>query len=344
MSAAGLMCASCGAVWMSESARELAERSEGCLRCGGRLLALDALTGSKEKSPAFAVTGFAGALGARIAARLARLGAKQRLLVHDDEQASGLDGEQAPGLDGAEVVRASHDDDRAMNRALAGIRTLFLASAKESPELVQQHVAALDAASAAGVERIVYLSFLAAAADATYTWARDHFQVEQHARATGISCTFLRPSPYIDLAPLLCSAEGVIRNPAADGRVARVTRDDVAEVAVIVLIEDEHGGHTYDLTGSEAHTMAEVARELELAAGRSISYVEETLEEAWASRSKDGGPDWEVEALVTCFAAIAAGELDLVSDTVDRLTGHQPQTLRGYLDEHPESCAHIVGA
>jgi hypothetical protein len=52
----------------------------------------------------------------------------------------------------------------------------------------------------------------------------------------------------------------------------------------------------------------------------------------------------EVEAWVTCFVAIAAGEMDIVSDTVARLTDHEAQTLHEYLSAHPESYQHIVPA
>jgi hypothetical protein len=39
-----------------------------------------------------------------------------------------------------------------------------------------------------------------------------------------------------------------------------------------------------------------------------------------------------------------SGELDTVSDTIARLTGNQPQTLRDYLHRHPESYRHLVAA
>lgn len=85
-------------------------------------------------------------------------------------------------------------------------------------------------------ERIVYVSILAAATNATFKAARDDFHTEERARATGASCTFLRPSLYFELLPTLCSAEGVIENSAGDGRVACVSHDDVADVAEVVVI------------------------------------------------------------------------------------------------------------
>ena len=298
MSTNSLLCTSCGAVWLSESAEKLRDQSQGCLRCGGMLLALDEpVAPPTSGSPLFAVTQAAGALGRRVAARLARLGVAQRLV----------------------------DDTGDMHRALTGVQTLFLVPAEELPDGLQQH-AAVDAAVDAGVERIVYVSVLSAAANATFSGARDDFQTEEHARASGMSCTFLRPSPYFDLLPTLCSAAGVIENPAGDGRVACVSQDDVADVAVVVLTEDDHNGRTYDVTGPVAQTMAEIAHELSLATGRPISYRARPLEQE------------------SIFAAIAAGEMDAVSDTVAKLTGHDPQTFSDYLRQHPESYEHMVVA
>ncbi len=75
--------------------------------------------------------------------------------------------------------------------------------------------------------------------------------------------------------------------------------------------------------------------------GREVAYVEETLEEARASRAPSGAPDWEIEGWVTSYAAIADGTLDVVTDTVVRLTGHEPMTLPEFLEAHPESWAHL---
>ena len=324
-------------MWLSESAEKVGEQSQGCLRCGGTLLALDEpVAPATSGKPLLAVTQAAGALGRRVADRLARLGFAQRLVVGDREG--------APRLAGAEVIEASYDDTGGMRRALAGVQTLLLVSAEASPDCLQQHVAAVDAAVDAGVERIVYVSVLSAAANATFKCARDDFQTEEHARATGVSCTFLRPSLYFDLLPTLCSADGVIENAAGDGRVACVSHDDVADVAVVALTGDDHDGRTYDVTGPVAQTMAEIAHELALATGRPISYSARTLEQERALLSGGGAADWEIEVAVSRFAAIAAGEMDVVSDTVATLTGHEPQTFSAYLRQHPESYEHIGAA
>jgi uncharacterized protein YbjT (DUF2867 family) len=284
----------------------------------------------------FGVTGATGAVGGRVAARLAELGYSQRLIVRDPDR--------APDLPGAEAAEASYDDPQAMQRALTGVRTFFMVSAGEAYDRLRQHVAVVDAAVAAGVQRIVYLSFIGAAPEATFTFARDHWWTEEYVRATGVRHTFLRDNLYQDMLPALVGNDGVIRGPAGDGRVGAVARDDIADVGVAVMLNDEHDGHTYDVTGPEAITLHQVAEELSRVTGHSITYHAETIEEAYASRASYRAPEWEVEGWVTSYLAIATREMDVVSDTVNKLTGHAPMRFADFLRKHPESYRHLLNS
>ena len=291
-----------------------------------------------------AVTAATGHLGRRIAARLAERGVAQRLVVRDPTR--------APRLPGADVVAAAYESD-AFSPAVRGVGTLVLISASEARNRVSLHTAAIDSAVAAGVRRIVYVSFLGAAADATFTFARDHWHTEEHLRRSGLPHTILRDSLYLDVLPYFATLaseasgsverDGVLRGPAGDGRVAAVARDDVADVAVAVACtdDDRHDGRTYDLTGPQPMTMGDVAAELSRAAGRPVTYHAETLEEAYASRAHYGAPDWEVAGWVTSYAAIATGEMNVVTDAVSTLAGHAPMSLSDFLRAYPESVAHL---
>src|SRR2546429_544558 len=220
--------------------------------------------------------------------------------------------------------QAPYGDGEAARRALDGVGTLFMVSGSEAPDRVDQHRTFVDAAVAAGVGRIVYLSFYGASPDATFTLARDHFATEEHIRASGVRFTFLRDNIYADFMPYLVGEDRVIRGPAGDGRVAAVAQADIAEVAAAVLREPgAHHGVTYALTGPEALTLHEIAAIL----GPDVRYHPETIEEAYASRATYGAPDWQVDAWVSTYTAIAAGELAGTTDTVERITGHRPLTL-----------------
>ena len=281
------------------------------------------------------VTGATGGLGGRVARRLADHGVPQRLLVRDAAR--------APDLERAEVATfGGYDDAEGFRRALEGVDTLFLVSAAEDRDRVALHRRMVDAVVSAGVGRIVYTSFVGAAPDCTFTFGRDHFHTEEHIKAAGVGRTFLRDNLYLDFIPGLSSAEGVIRGPAGDGRVAAVARDDIADVAVEVLVGEGHEGQAYDLTGAEAFTLAEAAEELSRVSGRLIRFEDETLEEARESRRPSGAADFEIEGWITSYAAIGAGDLEAVSDCVQRFLDRPPKRLGEWLRENPESYRHLL--
>jgi NAD(P)H dehydrogenase (quinone) len=281
-----------------------------------------------------AVTGATGEVGSRVAWRLAELGAIQRLVVRDPAR--------APDIAGAEVRRASsYGAAEEMRAALNGADTVFLIPAAESADRVEQHITAVDAAVAAGARRIVYLSFVAAAPDSTFTLGRHHWATEERVRASGVPFTFLRMNLYMDFLPRMISAKGVIAGPAGQGRLAAVLRDDVADAAAAVLTGDGHESRTYDLTGPEALTFTEIAERVSRATGRAVSFHDETLEEAYASRQGYGAPDWEVEGWVTSYTQVAAGDVEAVSEDVELLAGHPPVSLEDYLEANPDALQHV---
>jgi uncharacterized protein YbjT (DUF2867 family) len=292
-----------------------------------------------------AVTGVTGALGGRVLTRLAAAGSTDlRLVVRDAAR--------APVVPGTEVREnpGGYADGVGMRSALAGADTLFLVSAAEAEDRLQQHLTAVDAAAAAGISRIVYTSFLGASPDAVFTLARQHAATEAAIVATGLRATILRHGMYADFVPFFATVEdghdkdrAVIAAPAGDGRASFVSRDDLADVAAAVLLDDSSrlDDRTLEVTGPEALSLAEVADALSEVAGRPVTYRDQTVEEAWAARRPSGHPDWEIEGWVTSYLAIAAGELSAVTDVVPTATGHPARTVAGHLRAHPEDWAHL---
>ena len=280
------------------------------------------------------ITGASGVVGGRVARRLSDRGLPLRLVVRDPAR--------APDLPGAQVATASYADRESMIDAFTGISTLFLVSAHEAIDRLEQHKQAVEAAAAASVRKIVYLSFLGASPDATFVLARQHHFTEQHIKETGANFVFLRDALYTDYVPFLVGSDGVIRGPSGDGKTGFVTRDDVAEVAAAVLASSGHDGEAFELTGPESIDLDEAANRLGRFIGRPITYHRETEAEAYASRASYGAPDWEVEGWVTSYLAIGNGEMDVVSDAVPRLTGHEATNLETFLKAHPESYQHLL--
>ncbi|WP_028065435.1 NAD(P)H-binding protein [Solirubrobacter soli] len=262
-----------------------------------------------------AVTGATGEVGRRV---VSLLSVPHRSIVRDASRAVG-----------EYRVASDYGALGEMTAAFEGADTVFLVPAAENADRVAQHVTAVDAAVAAGVSRLVYLSFLGASADATFTLARDHWATEQHIRSTALRWTFLRMNLYMDFIPSMVGADGVIRGPAGDGRVSAILRSDVAATAAAVLLGDGdgdgHDGATYDLTGPSSFSLSEAA------ALMGARFEDETDDEAYASRAGYGAPDWEVRGWVTSYQAIRDGSLAAVSPAVRELTGRDPLSLAEHL-------------
>jgi NAD(P)H dehydrogenase (quinone) len=276
------------------------------------------------------VTGATGYLGGGVARRLAAAGVRQTMLVRDPAR--------APQLPGATVAQAAYGDRDATRRALSAGDQVLMVSASETPDRVEQHRAFVDAATDAGVGRLVYTSFYGAAPDSTFTLARDHWATEQHIRESGLSYTFLRDNLYADFLPAMAGSDGVIRGPAGDGRAAMVVRDDIVDAATAVLRNtSQHVGGTYNLTGPQALTLREAAAIASEITGRTFTYHDETLPEAYQSRASYGAPAWQVDAWVSTYLAIANGELETVTQDVASLTGRPATTLADLLRRGKDS-------
>jgi uncharacterized protein YbjT (DUF2867 family) len=273
-----------------------------------------------------AITGATGALGGLVARALAGsdFRADVRLVVRDPSRAPDFDGD---------IRACDYGDEAASLHALSGVDTLFMVSASESADRREQHRTFIHAAASAGVRHLVYTSFAGASPDAMFTLGRDHFDAESAIRATGMASTFLRDNFYADVLPMYADSSGVIRGPAGDGRVAAVARADVADVAVAVLRSPtDHADATYTLTGPEALTFSEIAERAGRVLGRELRFDNETVEEAYASRrAAYEAPQWQLDAWVSTYTAIADGSLAEVTDDVPRLTGHPARTLEDAL-------------
>lgn len=259
-----------------------------------------------------AVTGATGTIGRLTTQGLQQAGHRPRLLAPRPERLE-------TDLPRAACSYADADGTRA---ALEGIDVVLFVSGREDADRLEQHRTFAAAAADAGVRHVVYTSFVGASPTCTFTLGRDHAATEDAIRESGVAWTMLRDNFYTEVFRFFADDEGVIRGPAGDGRVAAISQRDVAAVAAHVLADpDTHAGRTYDLTGPEALSLAEVAAVLGEVTGRPHRYEEETIEQARASRSSYGAPEWQLQAWISTYTAIAAGELADVSGDVERLLG-----------------------
>jgi uncharacterized protein YbjT (DUF2867 family) len=273
------------------------------------------------------ITGASGRVARRTAELLASEGHALRLMTRTPQR--------APRLERAKVVYGDFAEPASLDNAFAGVTTALVVSGFAEPgKRARLHNNAFEAAARADVQRIVYLSLQGASPDSKYPFSRDHALSEQYLATTGLPFTVLRNAFYLDMFLDLFDVAGVIRGPSKKGRAAFVSREDCARVAAATL--NASPGGTYDVTGPQALSLADVARSLSGIVGRELRYEDEAVETGREWRSRSGEPAWRVELSLGWHEAIAAGELERISDTVRRFTGKRPLDIEKYFTAFPD--------
>lgn len=273
------------------------------------------------------ITGASGRIARRTAELLASTGLNLRLISRTPQR--------VPKLTGAEIVFGDFAEPPTLDSAFKGVVTALVVSGSGRPgQRAQLHRNAFEAAARAHVNHIVYLSLQGASPQSKYPFSRDHYQSEQHLRATGLPFTILRNAFYIDMFLEMFDATGVVRGPAKQGRAAFISREDCARVAAAVIAAPP--GSTHEVTGPEALNLADIARRLSDLVGRDLRYEDESLADGREWRSRLGESAEQVELSLGWHEAIAAGELARVTDTVVRFTGTNPMNVERYFSAFPQ--------
>jgi uncharacterized protein YbjT (DUF2867 family) len=264
------------------------------------------------------VTAATGTVGAQVVRALHARGVATRAYVRDREKAT-----QVLGPD-VQVAVGGHADTDSLIRALHGIDRVFLACGNV-PDQVAYEKAVIDAAAVAGVRQVVKLSGPRASLGSPLVFERWHGAIEHHLQESGLPWVMLRPSTY--MTNLLAFAEPIARTgmllaPAGDAQISFVDPRDVAEVAAVVLTADGHERSTYSLTGPEAITFEQIARDLSAATGRQITYVNVPDDAARAGMLEAGLPPFAADAIVDIFRSQREGAMTHTTDAVRMLTGH----------------------
>ena len=266
------------------------------------------------------VTGSTGHVGRLVAGELSTRGMRQRLLVRDPLR--------APDIAGAEIAMADYGDPQSIADALEPDDRVFMVSLREGPEQrVAHHRAFIEAAASAGVAHIVYLSFVAAGPDAIFLHARSHGETERLLAESGVPWTAIRNSMYADNIPGWFDSDGLNTVPAGEGRMSFSYRPELARAIAVTLTEPGHEGKTYDIVTPQSVSMRELAEIAWAVTGQNYRYAPTSnawWEERWRARGKE---PWAIEAGLTSYAALRAGEFDVTSDDYRTLTGEDPLSV-----------------
>lgn len=276
------------------------------------------------------ISGATGQLGGLIVeGLLARMPADQiGVTVRNPDAALGL---RARGV---RVRRGDFADAPSLTSAFEGGSQILLVSAGLTGEgAVSLHRTAIDAAVAAGAERILYTSHMGADPSSPFAPMPDHSATEAILRDCGVPHTSLRNGFYASTVGMLLGGAvetGELAVPE-DGPVAWTTHADLAEGAVAALVDGGLDGSTPALTASESVDMAGVAEIASALTGRPVKRLVVSDAEYRARLVGRGVPDAGADMLVGLFAATRRGDFAATDPALAHLLGRPPTSLQDAL-------------
>ncbi len=279
----------------------------------------------------FVITGASGNLGRRTAEILLdQVDPTQVLLVTRTPDAlSDL------AARGAVVRHGDFDDPANLPAAFAGGDRLVLISGDDIGKRTAQHIAAIDAAKAAGVGHVAYTSIVNPVDDNPAAVVPSHKATEEALAASGLSWTYLRNGLYAEYRGdelQLAKDNGAFHHNLGDGRTAYVSREDCAAAAAAVLRGgSEHDGQAYNITGPALIGAAELAEIYGRLSGREVEAINVPDEGIIEGIIGAGLPEFVARLIASFGTAIRGGYLDGLSDSVEKLTGRSPATLESVL-------------
>jgi hypothetical protein len=130
------------------------------------------------------------------------------------------------------------------------------------------------------------------------------------------------------------SRRGKFLAAAGDAKISAIDVRDIAAVAAAALTERGHEGRTYDLTGPEALTHAEMAERLSDALGRRVEFVDVSPDVMRGALIGVGLPAWQAEGLLEDYAHYRRGEAAAVTSGVQYGTDMAPHTFADFARDY----------
>ena len=277
------------------------------------------------------LTGVTGKTGGATAKALIEQGVSFRALVRDAAKAADL---QAAG---AELVVGDAADKATVQKALDGVDKALLTLPNSEQQLTMEKQF-VDCAVEAGIGQLVKLSSMEAIAEAESPIPSLHWESEEYIRGSGVTWTLLKPNFFMQ--NFLASGGNIIEKkqffmPMGEGKTVMIDCRDVGAAAAEVLTGQGHENQSYEITGPEMLSFADVADRFSEVLGEQIEYVDMPADAYRKVLSQFLTQEWHLNAVCDLFNDVKEGATPLhVTDTFEQLMGREPISLEEFIKDH----------
>lgn len=271
------------------------------------------------------ITGAAGKTGQAILSALSKAGERTRAFVR-----------RAPEifLNADEVVTGDLLNRSSVAAALDGVEAVYLICPNVHPNEFEIGLAVISAAKAAGLKRFVYHSVLFPQIEAMpHHWQK--MRVEEVLIQSGLDYTVLQPASYMQNLRAYwqeITRAGVYRIPySVKAEFSPVDLEDVAQVAIRVLLDPGHTAATYALAGPQTLSSNEMASKISEHIGKPVKVEKQAIVDWQGSAKANGFSDYALDALGKMFAYYDQHGFVGNSLVLETLLGRPPTNFAQFL-------------
>lgn len=286
------------------------------------------------------ITGATGRSSGMIVREFIRQKKRIRVLVRNRFEAKEFENNSL-----VELVEGNIANRESLGIALDKVDKVLLISSPRG-NMLEAQCLFIDSAKSAGVPHIVKFSGAESGIGFDpnrFIGTRQHEDIEKYLEQSGLSWTHLRPSQfmqvYLDEVPSITET-GELRRPMGESQLAPVDLEDVAKIAVALLLQEGHQGKSYNVTGPEALTMREVADRLSEASNQLIRYVDISPDEHASALKSAGTPGPFVELLKGLYAERRRCLRSDVKVNTHEVFGVRPTAFLDFARKHRNAWTH----
>src|ERR1700761_4674644 len=242
---------------------------------------------------------------------------------------------EALGAAGVEVRIGDYFDYGSLLKAFQGIEKVLLIGSHSFTDRFTQHYNVITAAREAGVKHIIYNSIMRTDRYFEGISDSDIFS-EQTLKASGLTYTVLFQAPFSEILHFyygFTPLQTGFNLTEGEGKMAPVTREDLAEAEALILTTSGHENKTYTLTGSESISFKDIAESWEKIKGQPVAYNVISGQQYVDMLVSAGIPEFIGQFGLRWIDYINAGEYDGSPGDIENLLGRKTQTYHDYLIE-----------
>jgi len=258
------------------------------------------------------VLGGKGKTGSRVAERLTKLGKTIRIGSRSEKPPFDWENRETwtGALDGMDAVYITYQPDLAVPAALEAIKAFTSLAVKS------------------GIQQLVILSGRG---------EKEAELCEEVVMNAGIDWTVVRCdwfnqnfSESFFLDPILA---GQVALPNAEVLIPFVDTDDIADVVVESLLNNEHVGKVYELTGPRLLTFKQVMEEISMVTGRDIKFESISMDKYTTMLREFQVPEDYIWLINYLFTKVLDGRNSTITNGIEKVLGRKAKDFAEYAKE-----------